>query len=103
MSPRTAASCSIQSANCTSLGSLPDAAAPRLWPCFSRSPPRSDLDSSRHGDANPPPQIFSDGNGVERLGAKLMEWRAVTAPHENTTRSFRNVRCLASAFHLLKK
>jgi hypothetical protein len=49
------------------------------------------------------PRLFGDGNGVERLGDKRMEWRAVTAPHEKTSRSIMDVRCLASAFHLPEK
>jgi hypothetical protein len=31
-----------------------------------------------------------------------MEWRAVTALHDRTTRSIMDVRCLASAFRLLE-
>ncbi len=41
-------------------------------------------------------------NKVERLWARLKEWRAVATRYEKTARSFMGVLCLAAALDWLK-
>jgi len=43
-----------------------------------------------------PPWIYNNRNRVERLWARLKEWRAVATRYEKTARSFLSVLCLAS-------
>ena len=40
--------------------------------------------------------IYNNRNGVERLWARLKEWRAVATRYEKTARSFMGVLCLAA-------
>jgi transposase len=47
--------------------------------------------------------IWSIGNVVERLWARLKEWRAVATRYEKTARSFMGVLCLAAAIDCLKR
>ena len=41
-------------------------------------------------------------NRVERLWARLKEWRAIATRHEKTTRSFMGALCLAAALDWFK-
>lgn len=49
-----------------------------------------------------PSWIYNNRNLVERLWAKLKEWRAVATRYEKTAASFMGVLCLAAAFDWLK-
>ena len=44
-----------------------------------------------------PDYIYNNRNLVERLWAKLKEWRAVATRYEKTARSFIGVLCMAAA------
>ena len=44
-----------------------------------------------------PDRIYNNRNVVERLWARLKEWRAVATRYEKTSRSFMGVLCLAAA------
>ena len=46
--------------------------------------------------------IYNNRNRVERLWARLKEWRAVATRYEKTARSFMGVLCLAAAQDWLK-
>src|SRR3954467_2466938 len=45
-----------------------------------------------------PSWIYNNRNRVERLWARLKEWRAVATRYEKTARSFMGVLCLAATF-----
>lgn len=49
-----------------------------------------------------PSWIYNNRNVVERLWAKLKEWRAIATRYEKTARSFMGVLCLAAALDWLK-
>ena len=50
-----------------------------------------------------PGWIYNNRNRVERLWARLKEWRAVATRYEKTARSFMGVLCLAATFDWIKK
>ena len=50
-----------------------------------------------------PDFIYANRNRVERLWARLKEWRAVATRYEKTARSFMGVLCLAAACDWLKR
>ena len=47
--------------------------------------------------------IYNNRNRVERLWARLKEWRAVATRYEKTARSFMGVLCLAATCDWIKK
>ena len=49
-----------------------------------------------------PDWIYTNRNVVERLWARLKEWRAVATRYEKTASSFMGVLCLAAAIDWLK-
>ena len=49
-----------------------------------------------------PPWIYHNRNRVERLRARLKEWRAVATRYEKTARSFMGVLCMAATMDWLK-
>ena len=49
-----------------------------------------------------PVRIYVHRNQVERLWARLKEWRAVATRYEKTARSFMGVLCLAATCELIK-
>ena len=49
-----------------------------------------------------PAWIYNNRNRVERLWARLKEWRAVATRYEKTARSFMGVLCLAATLDWLK-
>ena len=50
-----------------------------------------------------PEWVYNNRNIVERLWARLKEWRAVTTRYKKTARSFMGVLCLAAALDWLKR
>ena len=50
-----------------------------------------------------PRWIYHNRNRVERLWARLKEWRAVATRYEKTARSFLGVLCLAAALDWLRR
>ena len=50
-----------------------------------------------------PEWIYANRNQVERLWAKLKEWRAVATRYEKTASSFMGILCLAATFDWLKR
>jgi transposase len=50
-----------------------------------------------------PEWIYNNRNVVERLWARLKEWRAVATRYEKTASSFTGVLCLAAVFDRLKR
>ncbi len=50
-----------------------------------------------------PDWIYNNRNVVERLWARLKEWRAVATRYEKTASSFMGVLCLAAALDWLKR
>jgi transposase len=50
-----------------------------------------------------PDWIYNNRNVVERLWAKLKEWRAVATRYEKTARSFLGVLCLAATLDWIKR
>ena len=50
-----------------------------------------------------PGWIYTNRNRVERLWARLKEWRAVATRYEKTARSFMGVLCLAAAIDWLRR
>jgi transposase len=49
-----------------------------------------------------PDWIYQNRNRVERLWARLKEWRAVATRYDKTARSFMGVLCLAAALDWLR-
>jgi transposase len=49
-----------------------------------------------------PARAYVNRNRVERLWARLKEWRAVATRYETTATSFRGVLCLAATIDWLK-
>src|SRR5215210_6176566 len=49
-----------------------------------------------------PDWIYANRNHVERLWARLKEWRAIATRHEKTAQSFMGILCLAAALEWLK-
>jgi len=49
-----------------------------------------------------PPWIYHNRNRVERLWARLKEWRAVATRYEKTARAFLDVLCMAATMDWLK-
>ena len=49
-----------------------------------------------------PDWIYANRNQVERLWARLKEWRAIATRYEKTASSFMGVLCLAAALDWLK-
>ena len=49
-----------------------------------------------------PDWIYANRNRVERLWARLKEWRAVATRYEKTASSFSGILCLAAALDYLK-
>ena len=49
-----------------------------------------------------PDWIYNNRNRVERLWARLKEWRAVATRYEKTAASFAGVLCLAATFDWIK-
>ena len=49
-----------------------------------------------------PPWIYNNRNRVERLWARLKEWRAVATRYEKTARAFLDVLCMAATMDWLK-
>jgi transposase len=50
-----------------------------------------------------PEPVYNNRNRVERLWARLKEWRAVATRYEKTARSFMGVLCLAAALDWLRR
>ncbi len=50
-----------------------------------------------------PAWAYTNRNLVERLWARLKEWRAVATRYEKTAASFMGVLCLAAACHWIKE
>jgi transposase len=50
-----------------------------------------------------PGWAYTNRNRVERLWARLKEWRAVATRYEKTARSFMGVLCLAAAVDWLRR
>ena len=50
-----------------------------------------------------PDWIYNNRNVVERLWARLKEWRAVATRYEKTARSFMGVLCLAAAIDWIRR
>ena len=50
-----------------------------------------------------PEWIYNNRNVVERLWARLKEWRAVATPYEKTAHSFMGVLCLAATLDWIKR
>ncbi|EIM30115.1 transposase [Microvirga lotononidis] len=50
-----------------------------------------------------PDWIYTNRNVVERLWARLKEWRAVATRYEKTARSFMGVLCLAATLDWIKR
>jgi len=50
-----------------------------------------------------PSWIYNNRNRVERLWARLKEWRAVATRYEKTARSFMGVLCIAAVFDWIKQ
>jgi transposase len=50
-----------------------------------------------------PDWIYTNRNVVERLWARLKEWRAVATRYEKTARSFMGVLCLAASLDWIKR
>ena len=50
-----------------------------------------------------PDWIYTNRNVVERLWARLKEWRAIATRYEKTASSFMGVLCLAAAIDWLKR
>ena len=50
-----------------------------------------------------PGWIYNNRNLVERLWARLKEWRGIATRYEKTAVSFMGVLCLAAALHWLKR
>jgi transposase len=50
-----------------------------------------------------PEWIYTNRNRVERLWARLKEWRAVATRYDKTAASFMGVLCLAAALNHLKR
>ena len=50
-----------------------------------------------------PAWIYNNRNLVERLWARLKEWRAVATRYEKTARSFLGVLCLAASLDWLRR
>ena len=50
-----------------------------------------------------PEWIYTNRNVVERLWARLKEWRAVATRYEKTARSFVGVLCLAAAIDWIRR
>ncbi len=103
MSCRTPYRCSITCRACPS-GSWPTAAT-QATPFASTSgtwarpaiPPRRN-----EAPVACPDYIYTNRNLVERLWARLKEWRAVATRYEKTARSFMGVLCMAAAMDWLK-
>ena len=49
-----------------------------------------------------PEWVYNNRNYVERLWARLKEWRAIATRYEKTARSFMGVLCLAATLDWLK-
>jgi len=49
-----------------------------------------------------PEWIYANRNYVERLWARLKEWRAIATRYEKTARSFMGVLCLAATLDWIK-
>ena len=49
-----------------------------------------------------PDRIYTKRNTVERLWARLKEWRAVATRYEKTASSFMGILCLAAALDWLR-
>jgi transposase len=49
-----------------------------------------------------PAWVYNNRNIVERLWARLKEWRAVATRYEKTARSFMGVLCFAATFDWIK-
>ena len=50
-----------------------------------------------------PDWIYTHRNQVERLWARLKEWRAIATRYEKTATSFMGVLCLAAAMDWIKR
>jgi transposase len=50
-----------------------------------------------------PEWIYANRNQVERLWARLKEWRAIATRYEKTAASFMGVLCLAAALDWIKR
>jgi transposase len=50
-----------------------------------------------------PDWIYNNRNVVERLWARLKEWRAVATRYEKTARSFMGVLCLAAGIVWIRR
>jgi transposase len=50
-----------------------------------------------------PNWIYGNRNRVERLWARLKEWRAVATRYEKTARSFLGILCVAAALDWLRR
>src|SRR6185503_11870318 len=51
---------------------------------------------------NPGPALYANRNYVERLWARLKEWRAIATRYEKTASSFMGVLCLAATLDWIK-
>jgi len=73
------------------------------------SPPRRGIARSRNhgasrgvGSSRSPAPIYNNRNRVERLWARLKEWRAVATRYEKTAASFLGILCLAATVDCLR-
>ena len=65
---------------------------------------RPAIPAQRHGSPVAcPGWISTNRNRVERLWARLKEWRAVATRYEKTARSFMGVLCLAATMDWLRR
>jgi Transposase DDE domain len=65
---------------------------------------RPAIPAKRNQEAGTCPEwIYANRNLVERLWARLKEWRAVATRYEETACSFMGVLCLAAALDSLKR
>ena len=57
----------------------------------------------REAPAACPSWIYNNRDAVERLWARLKEWRAIATRYEKTARSFMGVLCLAAALDWIRR
>ena len=69
---------------------------------LTRLPSCRPSDRSGRGIAAFPAWIYHNRNRVERLWARLKEWRAIVTRYEKTETSFMGVLCLAASLDWLK-
>jgi len=87
-------------------GHASDAFREHIWSLGARPaiPPKRNEDevACNEDEVACPEWIYANRNQVERLWARLKEWRAVATRYEKTAQSFMGVLCLAAALDWLK-